>query len=404
MRFRYQARTKEGLIQTGIVEASSETRAASLLQEQGLYVTLLEEEKAQPFYTREIEIFGRVSRKDIVMFSRQLSLLLKSGVTLVEALKTLASQSEKPKLRQILLKLSSDVEGGTYFSEALLKFPKQFSLLYINMVKSGEASGRLSETLSYLADHLEREYNLLAKVKGAMLYPFFIILVFLFVLGVFVFFVLPQFGRVLAQMGVEMPVLTRAIFAGGNFVKSWWWIFLLGLTGLGVFLWKYFETKEGKELLARTTLKIPVLSQVLRKIYLARLTENLSTLVAGGLPIIQSLEITSGVIGNKIYEDIILEIRDRVRRGESISAAFEQYSEEIPLLIVQMVRVGEKTGRLDESLMSVADFYEAQVNRLIDNLVDIIQPILILLLGGLVGLLMLAVFLPIYKSVGSFTF
>ena len=404
MRFSYQARTKDGVLQTGTVEASSESRAMALLQEKGLFITSLQEIKPKPFFEREVNIFRRISRKDIVVLCQQLSLMLNSGVTLVEALRSLRLQAESQSFRQILSSLATQVEGGTYFSDALSSFPKEFSPLFINMVKSGEASGRLPDNLSYLAKHLEREYRLWERIKGVMIYPLFVVFVFFLVLILIVFLVLPSLSQAMSEMGVKLPAITRFSFATGAFLQYWWWAILLATVALTGFAIYYFRTEEGRAVFDRLILRTPMLGSLFRKFYLARFTENLSTLVASGLPINQSLEITSGVIGNRTYKKLILEINDRVRKGESVSSSVEHYQSQIPLLVAQMIRVGEKTGRLDKSLANVANFYKEEVQREINNVVSIIQPTLTLILGGLVGLLVVAVFLPIYQGISSFTF
>ncbi len=404
MRFNYQARTKEGLVQAGVIEASSKKEATSLLQKEGIYVTGLEEVGAKPFYSRQIEIFSSANKKDVMMFCRQLSMMLKSGVGLVESLKSLALQINKANFRKQILKVATDVEGGVYFSEALAKFPKVFSVFFINIVKSGEATGNLSEILRYLAEHLERKYALTGKIKSGMTYPAFILLVFL-AMGVFaIFIILPSFKETLEDLGVELPVLTQMVLGLGTFMTTWWWAILLGLTLLVFSGWKYSKSEEGKSITSRLSLKIPLVGSVVKKVQLAQFTENLSTLILAGLPITQALEIVSGAISNKVYKAIIIKAQEGVRRGETMSSVFEKDSKHIPALVIQMMRVGERTGNLDEALLSVANFYQEEVNRRIDGLVDIIEPILIVILGGLISLLMVAIIVPMYEGMGDFGF
>jgi type IV pilus assembly protein PilC len=404
MKFKYQARTKEGLIQVGIVDAPSRRRAVALLQEQGLYVTFLEAEERKPFYIREIKLFGGVKKKDVLSFSRQLSLMLKSGVSLVEALRAIALQSEKANFREMILKIADDVEGGTYFSDALSKFPKVFSSFFINMIKSGEASGKLADSLVYLADNLEREYTLFMKIRSGMTYPAFILLSFVGVGALMLFFVLPSFTETIKAIGLELPPITMAVISTGEFLRHWWWLVLLFLLLLGVLFWRYAKTKEGKIFLDRVFLKIPVIGNLFRKIYIVRFVENLSTLIFAGLPITQALEVVSGIIANKTYRDIIIEARDGVRRGEPMSAVLEKYPKSIPSMVVQMIKVGEKTGRLDESLLKIAEFYRTEINSTIEGLISIIEPVMIAILGALVAGLMLSIFLPVYRNIGAFSF
>ncbi|MBU3964473.1 type II secretion system F family protein [Patescibacteria group bacterium] len=404
MQFNYQARTKNGLIQVGVIEVSSRNDAVSLLQKEGLYITHLEEVTKRPFYFRQIDLLNRAGKKDVMMFCRELALMLKSGVGLVESLRALAEQTEKSVFKAQIVEVSEDVEGGVYFSEALSKFPKIFSNFFINIIKAGEASGKLSESLNYLAQHLEREYNLINKIKSGMTYPAFILLVFLGIGGLGIFMVLPSFQDTLSSLEVELPVLTRAVLGLGEAARTWWWAFLIGIILIVVLIRRYSKTDEGREIIGKIVLKIPILGKTVRRVYLTRFTENLSTLILAGLPITQALDIVSGAAGNKTYQRIIMETQEGVRRGELMSSVLEKYPKDIPGLVTQMIKVGERTGRLDESLMHIANFYESEVNRNIDALIDIIEPVLIVVLGGMVALLMVSIIVPVYKGVSSFGF
>jgi len=404
MKYNYQARTKDGLIQVGVIEVSSKKEAIGLLQKEGLYVTHLEEREVKPFYFRQVEFFNKARKKDIMIFCRQLSLMLKSGVSLVDSLKSLATQTNKPMFRNQVSQVSDDVEGGVYFSEALAKYPDIFSNFFINMIKSGEASGKLSDSLNYLAEHLKREYNLVNKVKSGMTYPAFILVIFLGMGALGIFFVLPSFKETLESLQVELPVLTRIVLNSGDIIKEWWLVGLVGFTVLGVGLWRYFKTEEGKDITGRISLKLPLIGKLAKKTHLARFTENLSTLILAGLPITQALDIVSNTIGNSVYKKIIGKTQEGVRRGETMSSILEQYPKYVPALVAQMIKVGERTGRLDEALLSVANFYQEEVNRGIDGLVAIIEPILIVVLGGLVAVLMISIMVPVYKGMSNFGF
>jgi type IV pilus assembly protein PilC len=404
MKFKYQARTKEGLIQLGIIEAPSRQRAVSLLQERGLYVTYLELEEKKPFYARELGLITKPTRKDLLHFARHLSLMLRSGIGLVEALRSIALQTEKSRFREMILKIADDVEGGVYFSDALSKFPDIFSAFFVNMIKSGEASGKLADSLAYLANNLEKEYTLMTKIKSGMTYPIFVLFVFVIVGMVMFFVVLPRFAEAVESLNVKLPAITMAIISVGVFLRSWWWLVFLLTLFLVFGIWRYIKTREGKELLSNLALRLPLLGKIVQKIYIARFCENLSTLIFAGLPITQALEVTSGIITNKKYHDIVVETREGVRRGESISTVLERYPKSIPSMVVQMVRVGEKSGRLDESLKQISEFYRTEIDAAIEGLISIIEPIMIIVLGIIVGGLMLGVFLPIYKNIGTFAF
>jgi len=397
MRFNYQARTKTGEIQSGIVEASSREAAFNVLKSHNLYVTALEEAGAVPFYAKRLRIFERITRKDIVLFSRQLAIMFKSNVPVVETFRTIAKQTRKHTFREVILNIAGDVEGGTPLSKALASYPKLFSPFYINMVRSGEASGKLTEVFSYLADHLEKEHAFRGKIKGAMVYPFFILFVFAIVVIVIMVYVIPQLSAVLLETGRPLPLITRAVIGVSVFLRTKGIIIILGLVVLVIAIFQFAKSKTGKRFFDKYSLRVPVLSSFLKKLYLARFALNLSTLISGGLPIARALEITGEVVGNNIYRQIILKTKTEVERGETISSVLEKYPDFISPLFYQMIRVGEKTGTLDTSLMNVVDFYQRDVDRNLEGFTRLLEPIFIILLGGVVGLLMASVLMPLYS-------
>lgn len=398
MKFNYQARSKEGKIQTGIVEASSREAAFNVLKGHGLYVTALETLDSTPFYARQLNFFSKANKKDVVMFSRQLSIMLKSNVPIVESFRAIGKQSKKADLREKIIKLAEEVEGGNTLSQALSIFPKLFSPFYVNMVKAGEASGKLSEVFSYLADYLEKQADFSSKIKGAMVYPIFILVVALGVIGLIMGYVIPSLTEVLEASGTELPGITRIVIACSRFVQTRWWLLILAFGGLiGGFLY-FKKTPKGSELIDKTLLKIPVVKGFLKKLYLTRVALNLTTLISGGLPIAQSLQITGDVVNSYTYREILYETRDGVKRGESISYIFNRYPDLISPLFFQMVSVGEKTGTLDTSLKNIVQFYEKDVDRALDSFIRLLEPIFIIVLGGLVAGLMGAVLLPIYSG------
>lgn len=398
MKFNYQARTKTGEIQTGIVEASSKEAALNLLQKHDFFVTFLEKAVARSIFAKKIRLFGSVSRKDVVTFSRQLSLMFKSQVPLVEALTVLGEQTKSANFKEKIFLISENVEGGTPFSQALAGFPKIFSSFYINIVKSGEASGTLSESLSYLADHLEREYHLISRLKGAMIYPALIVAVVIGVLLLLMYFVIPNLAKVLTETGQELPFLTRIVIGFSNFLRGWGGlVLLLVFAGIIVIAQRFFKTPQGKKIFDKTILQFPLIGSFLKTVYISRFSENLSTLITGGLPISQALEITAAVVGNTVYQGIIAQIEEEVKKGEKISSVLAGYPKEFPPLLTQMVAVGEKTGTLGPSLMNVVDFYRQEIERSVANLLSILEPLLVVLLGLIVAGIMAAVLMPLYK-------
>lgn len=397
MKYNYQARTKKGEVQTGIVEASSQEAAIALLRKYGLYVTVLEETAAPPIYAQRVKLFERITRQDIVLFSRQLSIMFKSKVPLVESLRVLASQARNLDLKERILDLSEEVEGGTSFSGALSRHPEIFSSFYISMVKAGEVSGTLSESLEYLAEHLEREYHLASKIRGALFYPSLIVVVVLLVLSLMIFFVIPNLSEVLIGSGAELPTVTTIVINSAAFLRKFGWVISLVILLLMSAAFRYYRSQKGRKFFDGLFLKIPVIGPFLKMTNLARFAENLSTLISGGLPIASALQTVGEIVGNSRYKEVIFEARDRVRKGETISSVLSAAPEVFPPVFIQMTIVGERTGTLDSTLMNVVDFYKKEIDRTIDNLLSLLEPLLIVILGVVVGGLMLATLLPLYQ-------
>tara|TARA_Y100000310_G_C20607094_1_gene776090 strand:- start:304 stop:1509 length:1206 start_codon:yes stop_codon:yes gene_type:complete len=397
MKFTYQARDKKGKTQSGVIKASSREAALKLLADHNLFMTLLEGSKERPFFERNIQFFERVSLKDVMMFSRQLSVMFQSRVPLVEALQTLASQIKSRSFKEKVFRLSEEVEGGTPFSQALSKHPDAFSPFYINMVKSGEASGTLSQVLEYLADHMEREYHLVSKIRSALVYPAFIIFLALAILGLLMFFVIPNLSKVLQETGQELPGVTQFVLGLATLFRGFWWILLLLLGGAAFFVFRFKKTPEGARFMSELFLKVPLLNSFLHMIYLSRFAENLSTLISGGIPIVQALDITSRIVGNTVYTDIIKEAKVQVQQGNQISQVLQKYPSEFPPVFTQMVFVGEKSGTLDKTLGNIVSFYRKEVERQVEAFLSIIEPTLIVFLGLIVGGLLASVLLPLYQ-------
>jgi type IV pilus assembly protein PilC len=401
MKYIYQARTKEGERKTGHVEASSFEAALDVLQKHELFITVLESVQSQKAWEKKITILQFTSRKDIVNFSRQLSIMFKSNVSLAESLETIANQEPKQGFKEKILKISRKVKGGTSFSDSLAEFPKLFSTFYVSMVKSGEASGSLADSLNYLADHLEREYNLRASIIGAMIYPALVIVVMLGVMIVMMVFVIPNLTEVLQETGQELPLVTRIVIFISDFLITKGWVLIIVVPLLSFILYLGAKTKQGSSFLHKSYLKIPILGKFLKMVYLSTFAENLSTLIAGGLPIVQALEISSEIITNTTYRKVLKTTRDEVEKGQNISSVLGRFPSMFPPMFCQMVSVGEKTGSLDKTLLNVVSFYQKEVDRAIKALLSIIEPLLIVFLGGAVGIIIAAVLLPMYQMTSS---
>lgn len=401
MKFNYQARTKKGEIQSGVVEASTKEAAYTVLKSHDLFVTALEE-VALPFYAKRLKFLEIISQKDLVLFSRQLAIMFKSNVPVVETFRTLAKQTRNSNFREKILRLAEEVEGGTSLSKALSLYPKLFSTFYVSMIKSGEASGRLSDIFLYLADHLERDYQFKGKIKGAMIYPIFVLAVFVVIGTIMAVYVLPQMMTILKESGQELPLASRIVIAVFNFLKTAWWLLLLILIGLIISIWQFRKTKTGKNFFDRNLLKIPLVSSFLKKVYLSSFALNLSTLISGGLPIAQALEITGDIVNNEVYKEIISKTGEEVKKGSPISSVLERYPKIISPFFYQMVIVGEKTGTLDSSLLNVVEFYQVDVDRSLDNYIKLLEPIFIIFLGLIVAVMVVAVIMPLYNYTAGF--
>ena len=284
----------------------------------------------EPVWAKRIKFLERISKQEIAVFSRQLAIMFKSKVPIIEALYVLAEQAKNSSFREKIAKITEEVEGGTPLSQALSFYPNLFSYFYTSMVKSGEVSGKLSESLEYLADHIEREYAFQTKLRGAMVYPLFVFFVFLIVVVVMVVFIIPHMAEVLTEGGQELPFLTKTIINISQFFKNWGWLIILALAGLFFFLFHYSKTTEGKKFFDRLWLKLPIIGSLLKKIYLSRFAENLSTLIVAGLPITQALEISGQIVGNDVYKTIISQTRDEIRKGEQISSVLDKYPQFFP--------------------------------------------------------------------------
>jgi len=403
MKFQYQARTREGTLQSGTVDASSRDAALAILEKYGLFVTSLESAEAIPIFLRKVKLFQKIPSGEVVSFSRQLAIMFQSRIPIVEIFYTLAKQTQNSLLKEKVIEIAEDVEGGVALSKALSKHPKLFSQFYVSMVKSGEVSGELSEVLNYLADHLEREKDFRSKTIGAMIYPVMVLGVVVVVIVAMTLFVIPKLGEMIKEMGVEPPFITRVILAFSDFLKKQALIFVIIFAAIIFGIYRFLKSEEGKKIYDRISLKMPILGPFLQKVYLTRFAENLATLISGGLPIARALEITAEIVGNSVYKDIILKTRDGVRRGEPISAILEQYPKAIPPLFTQMTLVGEKAGQISSSLRNVVGFYRKDVERTLDNFVAFLEPLLIIFLGIIVAGLVASVLMPIYQvAMGGF--
>src|SRR3989344_159475 len=407
-KFQYTARTKEGKLESDIAEASSLESAISMLQNQQLVIIDI-----KPFVeaeylnlnalTKKIDnLFNRIKNEDVVLFAKQLAVLIQAKVPLVQSLRVMSKQIENPNFAGIINAVANDVDAGVVFSRALSKYPQVFSNFFIQMTRSGEISGRLEETLTYLSDYINIQYLLNSKARGAMVYPASIVGAFIIVGVLMLIFVIPNLTSILVEAGQKLPLVTRLLIGTANFTKKWGWIVFIILGAMGYFVVVSIKkSPEWQYAYDGLKLRLPIFGKLLKKIYLARFSETLSTLSSAGIAISQSLEITAEVVGNSVYKRIILEADEAVRKGSNISVVFARYPEILPM-VTQMISIGEQTGKLDSILKQISAFFTEEVNRAFDNIVNLIEPILIVVLGVGVGILVAAILLPIYNLVNAF--
>lgn len=355
------------------------------------------EENSNNSVKKILNIFNRVPVKEFVIFSRQLAILIDSNVPLIQALRSISAQTDNEYFSRKIMKITADIEGGSSVSDALAKHPEIFSNFYINMVKSGEISGNLQKSLNDLADNIEKNYDLTNKLKSAMYYPAFIFMTMVIVGFLMMAFVLPSLLEILKESeNIVLPIQTRILIWLSDFFSAYWWIIGPLIVAGFVALFYYIKTEDGRKEFDRIILKIPVFSKILENIYVARFSENLTGLLKNGLTINVALNITADVIGNDVYREVIKDAVYRVKKGEKIGDVFENY-DIFPPIVIQMIQVGESTGRIDYSLAKITDFYTKESDTMVKNFSSLIEPIIMIILAIGVGILVSAILLPIYQ-------
>ncbi len=395
--FKYRARMSDGRMQAGTIESEDINTAQEALVERSLDVLLLEPyEGVEVAEQRLTLLLNRVKPKDLVIATRTLSVMISASVPVADAVRNIAHQTENPRLRSILSDVGGEVENGARFSDALERYPKVFSGFFINMVRSGETTGQLSEVLEYLADQQEKDFDLSAKIKGALIYPAFIISV-MFVVGfVMMTFVVPKLTSILSQANVELPLSTRILIATSGFMATWWWLILIAMVGLGVGFRAWIGTPPGRYTWDSIKMKIPIFGLLFREMYVVRFSRSLETLVHGGMDLVSALEIVSGVVGNAVWKRAVLETIQEVNDGNSIVTAFKRHKF-IPTMMLQMLEVGEGTGKTENILGRLSEFYSREIDNVVATLTKLIEPIVIVILGLGVGVLVSAIMLPLYQ-------
>jgi type IV pilus assembly protein PilC len=394
--FEYTARSSTGQIQKGQLEAqSTEEVSAHVRKNRMILVSVRQAPKAI-----KLGMGPRIKTRDIVIFTRQFATMINAGLPLVQSLTILAQQSENKALQEVTRAVVYDVEAGNTLADAFAKHPKAFSDLYVNMVAAGEAGGILDTILLRLAVFLEKNDALVRKVKGAMIYPGVILSVAGIAISVLLVFVIPTFQEMFASVNMELPLPTRIVIGLSDGLISYWWVILAAI-GVGIFgIRKYYGTPVGRKNLDSMLLRAPVLGDIIRKSSVSRFTRTLGTLISSGVSILDGLEITAKTSGNRVVHDAVMESRQSIAGGETIAAPLER-SKVFPPMVISMIAVGEQTGGLDEMLAKIADFYDEEVDVAVSALLSLMEPVMIVVLGVIVGGMVIAMYLPIFDMMNA---
>lgn len=391
--FKYVAKNQQGKTVSAILKSKDKTSLMDLLRKRGLIIISIEEARERGFRGATKV---KVKMDDLVVFSRQLATMVDSGIPLVQALDVLAEQIQKPGFRGVVASLRDNIETGSSLSEALSRHPQIFSVLFVNMVRAGESSGMLDDILERLADYLEKTSALQRKVKSSFIYPAMVVSMAIIITSILIFKVVPTFKGIFDTLGGELPMITQMLIGVSNLARSGLPFLLAGLFLLGFIFTRVIRTEKGRMRFDRTMLRLPILGILLRKVAIARFSRTLSTLVKSGVPILSSLEIVSKTSGNKVIEVAVDQVRTSIREGENIADPLAK-SGVFPPMVTRMIGVGEQTGELEKMLSKVADFYENEVDTAVSGLTSLIEPIIIVFLGVVVGGIVAAMFLPIFK-------
>ena len=392
--FVWKGKTRAGQVQEGQLLADSRDAAAAVLRRQQIQITSIREKG------REVKLIPRIPRgigaKRIAIFTRQFSVMLDAGLPLVQCLEILGSQEENRTFQAVINQVRTDVESGASLADAMRKHPKAFDNLFTNMVAAGESGGILDIILQRLSVYIEKAVKLNSQVKAALIYPVSIIVIAALVVFIILWKVIPVFAQLFAGLGSEMPFLTRMVIGASNFVADYiFFMLLVGVFG-GVAISRWYKTPPGRKIIDTAMLKIPVVGMLLRKIAVARFCRTLGTLTASGVPILDGLEITAKTAGNAVIEEAVMSVRKSVEEGKTISEPLAQ-TKVFPSMVVQMINVGEQTGALDQMLSKIADFYEDEVDTAVAGLMKLIEPVMISVLGVIIGTIVAAMYLPLYS-------
>jgi type IV pilus assembly protein PilC len=402
--FAYSGRTRQGQTVTGERMADTMDAAVAALRRDQILVTQINpvKEKGATVKATKGKRAKGVAAKNLAVFTRQFSVMIDAGLPLVQCLEILGTQEEDKNFSSVILATRADVEGGASLADAMGKHPKVFDGLFVNMIAAGEAGGILDTILKRLATYIEKNVKLQGQVKSAMIYPIAVVVIAAVVVGVILWKVIPTFANLFAGMGAELPLPTRIVIALSNGLVRWGWLVIAAMGAMLYGLKAYYGTPAGRRVVDAIVLKLPVLGLLMRKIAVARFCRTLSTLLASGVSILEALDITARTSGNAVVEDAILTTRKSIERGETIAAPLRETAV-FPPMVVQMIGVGEATGALDTMLSKIADFYEEEVDVAVAGLLTLLEPLMIALLGGVVGGIVIAMYMPIFSLISKLT-
>ncbi|MCU7807205.1 MAG: type II secretion system F family protein [Candidatus Thiodiazotropha sp. (ex Semelilucina semeliformis)] len=391
--YSWEGSDKRGSRIAGETRATNVAMVRADLRRQGINPLKIRK-KASPFFSTGKK---RITSADVAVFSRQLATMMSAGVPMVQAFEIVGRGHENPSMQELILSIKSDVEGGTALADALRKHPLYFDDLFVNLVRAGEHAGVLEDLLDKIATYKEKTESIKGKIKKALFYPVAVILVAIVVTAIIMIFVIPQFENLFRGFGADLPAFTRVVVQISHFVQAYWWAILLGAVGCGyLFSYTWKRSRKFRQAIDKTLLKIPVIGSILHKAAISRFARTLATMSAAGVPLVEALDSVSGATGNVVYSDAVLRMREDVATGQSLQLSMKQRNL-FPNMVIQMVAIGEESGALDDMLNKVASFYEEQVDNAVDSMSSLLEPLIMVILGTLIGGLVIAMYLPIFK-------
>ncbi|MEK7461958.1 MAG: type II secretion system F family protein [Patescibacteria group bacterium] len=400
MLFTYKAIDNTNIQREGTVEAPTVDAAISAVQKRGYTIISIDEIKANQGLAGLMQIkfsfFKSISHKDIVILSRQIATLFQAQVSPLRIFRLLSAEVENDQLQLVLNQVVEDLQAGNSISRALAAHPHVFTAFYVNLVRAGEESGSLEKSFNYLADYLDRQYEVAAKARNALVYPAFVVSIFIAVMGLMLTLVIPSIAKILTEAGQELPIYTRIVIGLSNFMVDYIGVILVLFSFGGAAFWRFSKTTVGKRTIDEFMISVPYIGDLQRKLVLTRICDNMATMLSSGISIVQAIEVTADVVDNLIYKEILQSTLIEVKGGRSFADSIGDYSQ-VPTVLAQMAKVGEETGSLANILTTLSNFYRREVNNAVDSLIGLIEPAMIVLLGLGVGVLLASVLLPIYN-------